>query len=162
MPERGHPDYGVVRAIVRDAADAASRSPAPFFLDSDGCVADPSCPSAPPNTNASSPSFVSVRCCSCWRAAAAAAECVPAAPTLPRPPTPPLPAQTPDDGRWHLLGVTTHPDGGKGCARMSRALPAAPSTPTSLDYPPACTLARSPNLAFFPHPPPGLRCTWTG
>ena len=43
MPERGHPDYGVLRAIVRDSTDAANNGTASLFLDSDGCVSSPHC-----------------------------------------------------------------------------------------------------------------------
>ncbi|PRW58639.1 hypothetical protein C2E21_2984 [Chlorella sorokiniana] len=72
LPEKGHPDSGMVRAIVRDSQDVRTNGSLPFFLDSNGCVSDPECPSKPA-TNVSA-----------------------------------------GDGQWHLLGVTTLPEGGKG------------------------------------------------
>lgn len=47
LPEQGHPDTGMVRAIVRDATDVRTNGSLPFFLDSNGCVSDPDCPNKP-------------------------------------------------------------------------------------------------------------------
>ena len=38
LPERQHPNYGVVRVMVRDANDVRTNGSTPFYLDSDGCV----------------------------------------------------------------------------------------------------------------------------
>lgn len=49
-PQRDHPNYGVLRAIVRDRTDGSVNGSMPFYLDSDGCVSDPGCSSAQRNT----------------------------------------------------------------------------------------------------------------
>lgn len=73
FPQQEHPDYGVMRAMARDANDVAGQAGAqPFYLDTNGCVANPKC-EAPTNM-----SLVA------------------------------------NDATWHMVGLTTHPDGGKG------------------------------------------------
>ncbi|KAL4419709.1 hypothetical protein ABPG75_006807 [Micractinium tetrahymenae] len=42
-PEQDHPNFGVVRAMVRDATDVIPDGDIPMFLDSNGCIADPTC-----------------------------------------------------------------------------------------------------------------------
>ncbi|EFN59099.1 hypothetical protein CHLNCDRAFT_137883 [Chlorella variabilis] len=39
FPERDHPDFGVARAMLRDATDVRTNGTDPFYLDSSGCVA---------------------------------------------------------------------------------------------------------------------------
>jgi hypothetical protein len=47
-PQKQHPSYGVVRAIVRDNEDGVVQDPNfPTYLDSKGCVADGACNSTP-------------------------------------------------------------------------------------------------------------------
>lgn len=46
VPQQGHDSFGVVRAIVQDSNDAGSEGSLPFFLDSDGCVSYPNCPTS--------------------------------------------------------------------------------------------------------------------
>lgn len=48
LPERGHPDAGTARALVRDSTDARTNGSLPLFLDTNGCVSDPSCPDTSP------------------------------------------------------------------------------------------------------------------
>lgn len=50
VPERGHPDAGMARAIVRDSTDVITNGSLPFFLDSNGCVSNPDCGLAPRTT----------------------------------------------------------------------------------------------------------------
>ena len=54
LPERQHPNYGVVRAMVRDASDVRTNGSTPFYLDSGGCVsANAACTAAANAANAS-------------------------------------------------------------------------------------------------------------
>lgn len=71
IPEKDHPDYGILRAIVHGASDPPINATSPIYLDSDGCVSDPGCleGNAPPDV---------------------------------------------DNGQWHLLAITTLPQGGSG------------------------------------------------
>lgn len=44
VPDKEHPGYGVVRAVLRDSTDdAASAGSSTFFVDSSGCVANQDC-----------------------------------------------------------------------------------------------------------------------
>ena len=92
FPQSGHPDYGVVRVIVRDSEDyddsifggsgLYASTKTPTFIDSDGCVADGGCVNA---ADTSSPTT-----------------------------TPTPPRAQPGDGNWHFITLSTHPGGGKG------------------------------------------------
>lgn len=77
FPQVGQPDTGIVRTMVRDSTDTEINPADPMFIDSDGCIANPSC--------------VGVNSTGLFR-------------------------NLSTDGNWHMITITTNPQGGKGIA----------------------------------------------
>ena len=159
FPERANPSAGVARVMVLDSTDSATNSTTPFFVDSNGCVADETCalPNAGNKVRGAS-QRQAAKFLTAW-SAQATFMCVWVSWEVGIPSNTHC-VQSVIDGGWHLVGVTTQPGGGKGFqvyldgalaaqvhgGVLYKGAPPPPPPPfalTSAARPPACKDSRS-------------------